>query len=76
MAALQDPNRIFNQDETPIELGVGNQFILAERGSKLLYNVTSSTRDHISVSYTVLSSGVIVPPAAYSRGSGIWQLNT
>ena len=68
MAALQDPNRVFNQDKTPIQLGVRNQFVLAEKGSKLLYNVTSNTRDHITASFTVSASGGMVPPRCVFKG--------
>ena len=34
-----------------------------------MYNVMSSTRDHISVSYTVLSSGMMVPPRCIFKGA-------
>ena len=41
---------------------------MAERGSKILYNVTSSTRDHITASYTVSASGMMVPPRCVFKG--------
>ena len=68
LAALQDPQRVFNQDETPIQLGIGNQFLLAEKGSKLLYNVTSNTRDHITASFIVSAAGGMVPPRCVFKG--------
>ena len=32
--ALNDPERIFNQDETAVELGVGEQWVLAPKNTK------------------------------------------
>ena len=43
MAALQDKRRVWNTDETSVELGVSKKRVLTQKGTKVLYNVTSST---------------------------------
>ena len=49
-------------DETSVELGVSSKKVLAQRGCKVLYNVTSSIRDHITVALTVNAGSQMVPP--------------
>ena len=68
MVALKDPRRVFNQDETAVELGVGAQWVLVEKNTKQVYTVSSNTREHITVSYTVNASGGMVPPRAVFSG--------
>ena len=55
-------------DETSVELGVSSKKVLAQRGCKVLYNVTSSTRDHITVALTVNAASQMVPPQCIFRG--------
>ena len=55
-------------DETSIELGVNKKKVLAKRGTKVLYNVTSSTRDHITTVLTVNAAGNLVSPRCFFRG--------
>ena len=43
LEALFDPNRMWNQDETAIELGSTLQHVLANKGTKILYSVISNT---------------------------------
>ena len=63
LEAISDPSRVFNQDETAIEHGVSDQWVLAERGKKQVYQVTgSSTREHTTIFYTISASGNMVPP--------------
>ena len=68
MVALKDPRRVFNQDETAVELGVGAQWVLVEKNTKQVYTVSSNTREHITVSYTVNASGGMLPPHAVFSG--------
>ena len=68
LAALKDPSRNFNQDETSVQLGNNRQKVLACRGTKLLYHVSSSTRDHITISFTVSAKGRVVPPRCVFKG--------
>ena len=42
--------------------------MLAERGTKVLLNVSSSTRDHITCVLTVSAGGDIIPPMCLFRG--------
>ena len=66
--ALLDPRRVFNQDETAIEHGVGNMYVLAMKGEKQVYGVSSSTRDHTTISFTVNAAGGMVEPRVISPG--------
>ena len=68
LAALQDPRRVFNQDETACELGVGSQWVLAAVNTKQVFSVTSSTREHVTMSFTVNAAGEMVPPRAVFAG--------
>ena len=67
-SCFQDPARVWNTDETAIELGVSKKRVLAQRGVKVLYNVSSSTRDHITCVLTVSAAGDMVPPMVVFRG--------
>ena len=58
--AMKDPRRVFNQDETAIEHGVSDQYVLTMKGDKQVYAVTSSNRDHTTISFTVNAAGGIV----------------
>ena len=68
LVALQDPRRVFNQDETACELGVGSQWVLAGKNTKQVFGVTSSTREHVTMSFTVNAAGEMVPPRAVFAG--------
>ena len=65
MEALQDPKRVFNQDETA---GVGSQYVLAPRSARQVYNVSSSTREHVTILYTINAAGDMVPPRGVFAG--------
>ena len=69
LEALQDPQRVFNQDETAIEHGVGDQFVLAGKGDKQTYAVSSSTREHTTISFTVSAAGGVVEPHVVFPGA-------
>ena len=62
LTVLQDKTRVWNTDETTVQLGIDKKIVLAKRGTKLLYNVTSSTRDHITCVLTVSAAGEMVSP--------------
>ena len=66
--ALQDPSRIFNQDETSVQIGSSCKRILAEVGTKVLMSISSGRREHITASYLVYASGGMVPPRCVFRG--------
>ena len=68
LEALGDPNHIFNQNETAVELGVGDQWVLAPRNTKQVYSVSSSTREHVTISYTVNAAGGMVSPRIVFAG--------
>ena len=68
MAALQDKRRVWNTDETSVELGVAHKRVLTEKGTKVLYNVTSSTRDHITAVLTVNAAGEMALLRCFFRG--------
>ena len=65
---MKDPTRIFNQDETAVEVGSESQKVLAEKGSKVLYHVSGGSREHITVSYMCSASGGLIPPRVIYRG--------
>jgi hypothetical protein len=66
--AMQDPKRIFNYDETAMELGVGVQRVLAPVAKKQVYTVSSSTREHVTLGMTVSAAGDMVPPRVVFSG--------
>ena len=68
LAALKDPRRVWNQDETACELGVGAQWVLASVNTKQVFSVTSCTREHVTMSFTVNAAGEMVPPRAVFAG--------
>ena len=65
---FKDSNRVFNQDETSIQVGSGSQKVLAERGTEVLYNNGGSSREHVTASYTVAASGSCVPVRIIYKG--------
>ena len=65
---LQDPSRIFNQDETSVQIGSSSQRVLAERGTKILFSISSGSREHITASYVVSAVDGMVPPRCVFRG--------
>ena len=66
--AMCDPRRVWNQDETAVELGSESQHVLAPVNSKVVYSVSSGSREHITASYTVSASGEMVPPRLVYKG--------
>ena len=65
---MQDPDRIFNQYETAVEVGSETQKVLAEKGTKVLYNISGGSREHITVSYMCSAGGSLVPPRVIYKG--------
>ena len=64
-----DSSRIFNQDETSLQIGVDKQKIVAKVGTtEMLYNKSGSTRDHVTVSFTVQPNGGVVAVRVVNRG--------
>ena len=42
--------------------------MLAEKNTKILYSISSGSREHITASYTVNAAGAIVPPRCILKG--------
>ena len=78
LAALQDPRRVFNQDETACKLGVGSQWVLAAVNSKQVFGVTSCTREHVSSyerQWRCYPTGGISPPLTLLGGGEREKIN-
>ena len=55
-----DPRRIFNQDETALEMGSEHQVVLAPKGhTGPLYNTGGNSREHVTLSVTVGADGSV-----------------
>ena len=65
---FQDPTRLFNQDETSVELGSSDRRVLAKKGTKVVFHVSSGSREHITVSYACNAAGGMVPPRVIYKG--------
>ena len=65
---FMDPTRLFNQDERSIELGSSSRRVLAKKGSKVIYHVSSGSREHITVSFSCNAAGGMVPPRVIYKG--------
>ena len=65
---FEDGNRVFNQDETSVQVGSGSSKVLAAKGTKVLYNFSGSSREHVTASYTVSASGDCVPVRLVYKG--------
>ena len=56
----KNPRRIFNQDETALEMGSEHQIVLAPKGhTGPLYNTGGSSREHVTLSVTVGADGSV-----------------
>ena len=51
-----------------MELGVAKKRVLAQNGTKVLYNIISSTRDHITAALTVNAAGEMAPLCCFLWG--------
>ena len=65
---FRDGSRVFNQDETSIQVGSDNGKVLAEKGTKIIYRVGGSSREHVTASYTVSADGSCVPVRIFYKG--------
>lgn len=59
---MQDPTRIFNADESGFPLAGKSEKVLAEKGSKNVYNLTTSDKSQITVLACCSASGMFIPP--------------
>ena len=66
--ALMDPRRVFNQDETAVEVGSESQRVLAEINTKILYSISGGSREHITASFLCGADGSMVPPRCIYKG--------
>ena len=51
-----------------LQIGSSGQLILAEVGTKVLYSVSSGSRDHITASFVVGADNTMVPPRVIMKG--------
>ena len=65
---FNDAGRVFNQDETSVQVGTGSSKVLAVKGTKVLYNFSGSSREHVTASYIVSASGGCVPVRIIYKG--------
>lgn len=61
-AMMNDPSRIFNADETGHPLSTKTGVVLAEKGVKNVYQVTSSDKTQITVMACLNAAGDYLPP--------------
>jgi hypothetical protein len=82
--AMMDPSRIFNMDETSVEvriiyfnptfkdksfqIGSKGQRVYTENGIQALFSISSGSRDHITACYVVVADGSMVPPRCIFKG--------
>ena len=66
--AMMDPSRIFNQDETAVEIGSSSQKVLAEVNTKVVYTISGGSREHITASVLTSADGAMVPPRLIYKG--------
>ena len=66
--ALMDPRRVFNQDETAVEVGSECQRVLAEVNTKVVYSISGGSREHITTSFLCGADGSMVPPRCIYKG--------
>ena len=66
--AMMDPRRIFNQDETAVEVGSECQRVLAEVNTKVVYSISGGSREHITTSFVCGADGSMVPPRCIYKG--------
>ncbi|XP_063385493.1 uncharacterized protein LOC134671563 [Cydia fagiglandana] len=60
---LNDPNRIFNADETNFQICVKTGQVLAEKGAKNVYNIEQSqAKESITVLFTFSAAGQVCCP--------------
>ena len=45
-----------------MSFGSESQRVVAERGARIVYHVSSGSRDHVTISYTVSANGQMIPP--------------
>ena len=65
---FKNGDRVFNQDETSVQVGSGSEKVLAVKGTKVLYNFSGSSREHVTASFTVSASGGCVPVRTIFKG--------
>ena len=66
--AMLDPSRIFNQDETAVEVGSSSQRVLAEVNTKILFSISGGSRKHVTASFLASADGSLVPPRLIYKG--------
>lgn len=59
---LEDPNRVFNGDETCFLLCPKNKKVLAPKGAKNVYEVEHHPKKNLTVMFTFGASGLLTPP--------------
>ncbi|XP_039302911.1 uncharacterized protein LOC120357158 [Solenopsis invicta] len=59
---LEDPQRVFNMDETAVYLAPKGGLVIAEKGKPTYDVFTSSDKENITTLFTVNAAGEIAPP--------------
>lgn len=65
---LDDPTRIFGGDETAFHLSRGGKPVVAEVGTKNVYDVDSDSHENVTVLYTFGAAGTILKPFIIFEG--------
>ena len=68
IAFFSSKSELMETDETSLKLGVAKKRVLAQNDTKVLYNIISSTRDHITAALTVNATGEMAPPCCFLWG--------
>ncbi|KAK3792635.1 hypothetical protein RRG08_023110 [Elysia crispata] len=67
---LDSPDRLYNADETGFSLCPKSKKMIAEKGSKHVYNLSSNTKNSVTVVACCSATGHYIPPLIvfpYSR---------
>lgn len=65
---FEDDTRVYGGDETNFQLSQGSRPVVAERGSKNVYDVTSNGHECTTVLYNFGASGIVLPPLIILKG--------
>src|SRR6218665_2390802 len=72
----EKPHTIWNMDETGMQLDVGVQSVVAEKGIKSLHSRTSGNREMITVIGAINAAGGSLPPHLIVKGKRRKSLNS
>ena len=67
-AIVSDPTRVYNADESRFPLSVESAKVLAEKGSKYVFSLSSDNHQQITVLACVNANGSYMPPMIIYKG--------